>query len=110
MLGDRLKQARKVKDLTQKQLADLIGVKHNSISDWEKNLHSPNVDQIKQLSKALSVDVTWFYSDDELKSLSNSNSNDYFTWNGKQLPKKAKEELDNYIEYLKIKYKEDEKK
>ena len=110
MLGDRLKQARKAKNLTQKQLADLIDVKHNSISDWENNLHNPNVDQIKQLSKALDVEITWFYSDDELKLLSDSTSNDYLTWNGKQLPKKAKEELDNFIEYLKIKYKEDENK
>ncbi len=39
-LGKRIKEARLKKGLTQRQLADLIGVKHNSISvkRFKKNL------------------------------------------------------------------------
>lgn len=34
--GEKIKQARTAKKLTQKQLAEKINAKHNSISDWEK--------------------------------------------------------------------------
>lgn len=33
--GEKIKQARIAKKLTQKQLAEKINAKHNSISDWE---------------------------------------------------------------------------
>jgi transcriptional regulator with XRE-family HTH domain len=56
-LGDRIREARKNKGLTQKQLADLIGAKHNSVSDWENNKNKPDPNTIKQLMKALDVDA-----------------------------------------------------
>ena len=36
-LGEKIKEYRKKKNMTQKELANLIGAKHNSISDWENN-------------------------------------------------------------------------
>lgn len=56
-LGDRIREARKNNGLTQKQLADLIGAKHNSVSDWENNKNKPDPNTIKQLMKALNVDA-----------------------------------------------------
>ena len=35
--GEKIKDARKSKNLTQKQLAEKIGAKHNSVSDWEND-------------------------------------------------------------------------
>ena len=105
LLGDRLKQARKVKNLTQRQLADLIGVKHNSISDWEKNLHKPDVDQIKKLCGALEINPNQLYGEIESELIRKTPSSYYLTDDGKELPAEAKEELDNFIEYLKTKYK-----
>ena len=35
--GKRLRESRKAKSYTQKDLANLIGAKHNSISDWEND-------------------------------------------------------------------------
>ncbi len=35
ILGRNIRKARLKKGWTQKQLAEAIGVKHNSISDWE---------------------------------------------------------------------------
>ena len=34
--GEKIKTARISKHYTQRQLAELINAKHNSISDWEK--------------------------------------------------------------------------
>ena len=43
-LGEQIRRARIEKGLTQKQLADLLGVKNNSISDWEKGKSKPHIE------------------------------------------------------------------
>ncbi len=53
--GERIREARKAKGFTQKQLADKIGAKHNSISDWENNKNKPDPDTIEILCGVLSV-------------------------------------------------------
>ena len=53
--GEKLLQARKEKKLTQKQLADMIGAKHNSVSDWENNKNKPDPDTIELLCGVLDI-------------------------------------------------------
>lgn len=61
--GDRLRKARKDNGLTQKQLADLIGAKHNSISDWENNKNRPDPDTIEYICDALEIPVSRLFSE-----------------------------------------------
>ncbi len=56
-LGDRIREHRIKRGLTQKQLAELIGAKHNSVSDWENNKNKPDSNTIKLLMMALDVDA-----------------------------------------------------
>ncbi len=53
--GEKIKEARKSKNLTQKQLADMIGAAHNSISDWENNKNKPDPDTIELLCGVLKI-------------------------------------------------------
>ena len=53
--GEKIKDARKSKNLTQKQLAEKIGAKHNSVSDWENNKNRPDAVTIEFLCKALDI-------------------------------------------------------
>ena len=53
--GANLKRARKEKKLTQRQLADMIGAKHNSISNWENGVNRPDPDTIGLICGALHV-------------------------------------------------------
>jgi transcriptional regulator with XRE-family HTH domain len=57
MFGKNIRKARKDKGLTQRELADLIGAKHNSISDWENDKNRPDPDSIELLLGALGVDA-----------------------------------------------------
>lgn len=50
---DKLKALRKEKKLTQKELAEQIGIKQNSYSDWETGKNEPNLENIVKLSKIL---------------------------------------------------------
>lgn len=50
---DRLKELRKEKKLTQKEIAEQIGIKQNSYSDWETGKNEPNLENIVKLSRIL---------------------------------------------------------
>lgn len=54
-LGAKIKEARRKKGYTQKELADLIGAKHNSISDWENDKNKPDIDTIELLCGVLDI-------------------------------------------------------
>ena len=83
--GEKIKEARKTQNLTQKQLAELIGAAHNSISDWENNKNKPDPDTIELLCGALKITPNYL-----LKS-----SEDDFSPKEKQLIKKYRN-LDQY--------------
>ncbi len=53
--GEKIRYARKAKNLTQKQLAKSIGAAHNSISDWETDKNKPDPDTIELLCGVLEI-------------------------------------------------------
>lgn len=52
---DNLKALRKQKKLTQKELAEQIGIKQNSYSDWENGKNEPSLDNIIKLAEVFYV-------------------------------------------------------
>lgn len=63
MIGNRLKQRRVQLGFTQQQLAEKIGAKKNTISNYECNISSPSEDVILQLMKVLECDANYLYGD-----------------------------------------------
>lgn len=63
MIGNRLRQRRLQIGLTQQQLADKIGAKKNTISNYECNISSPSEDIIIALMEALDCDANYLYGD-----------------------------------------------
>lgn len=55
MLKDRLKATRLEKQLTQKQLAELIGISYQNYQQWERGVRNPKEATIQKLAKALEV-------------------------------------------------------
>ena len=53
--GEKLRKARKEKKLTQRQLADMIGAKHNSVSNWETGINRPDPDTIGLICGVLHI-------------------------------------------------------
>lgn len=49
--SEQLKKYRTKKGLTQKELAEQIGIKQNSYSDWETGKNEPSLDNIVKLAK-----------------------------------------------------------
>ena len=59
--GEVIRNARKSLGLTQRQLAEKIGVANTSISNWEKGLSRPDADMIQKLCQILNLQPNYFY-------------------------------------------------
>lgn len=57
--GQRLKKARTNKKITQKQLAEVIGAKHNSVSNWENGQNKPDPDTLELICGALDIEPNY---------------------------------------------------
>lgn len=64
--GEKIKTARISKHYTQRQLAELINAKHNSISDWEKDKSKPDMDTVELICGVL--DLSPGYLMDSIKT------------------------------------------
>lgn len=53
--GERMAEVRESKGWLQRDVASRMGVKANTISNWEKGISRPNLDQLCQLCQILSV-------------------------------------------------------
>ena len=58
-LGDRLKELRIKKRLTQKELSDKLYVSDKTISKWEQNKSSPDLDLLIELSIIFDVSLDY---------------------------------------------------
>ena len=59
--GEKIRRARKAAGLTQRQLADRLGVSNTSVSNWEKDLSRPDADLIQALCAILALQPNDFY-------------------------------------------------
>ena len=62
--GERLRELRHKRALTQTALADKAGLRQATISELERGVYSLQVETAKKLAKVLRVKWTLFYGDD----------------------------------------------
>jgi transcriptional regulator with XRE-family HTH domain len=57
MIGENIKAARLAAGMTQKELAEKIGVPYQSVQRWEKGAFKPSLDNLIKLAAALGKTV-----------------------------------------------------
>lgn len=70
-IGNKIKEYRKAKKLTQKELARSIGMGDTTIANYEKGLRTPKKNTLFKLAKIFNISI------DDLFPAQNSNSNDF---------------------------------
>jgi transcriptional regulator with XRE-family HTH domain len=58
-LGDRLRKARVDADMTQDELAAVIGCKPSTIAAWETNRHAPSLQNVELIADNCRVALWW---------------------------------------------------
>lgn len=71
MIGDRIKQIRKINDLNQIEFANTIGISQGTLSDIENERCNPSVETLLSLKKKYATDLNWLLSGKELSKRSN---------------------------------------
>jgi transcriptional regulator with XRE-family HTH domain len=62
-IGKRIREARELKGLTQKQLGDLVGVTASAITNYENETSHPKEPILYALFQALGKDPNYFFQD-----------------------------------------------
>jgi len=139
-LGNQIKKFRKNLGLTQKDLAAKANISRSYLADVENNRYNPSLETLKAIAISLNISLgelisensnlsqaveDFYYTDDENKkriediekSRLSENINTKTTLAAhrtdgydNELPPEAKKELNDYIDYLKVKYKKKDNK
>ena len=65
MLGDKIKLYRENKNMTQSEVAEMLGVKSATISKYEAGLLEPNIESLKKLAELYEVSVDELLKEDD---------------------------------------------
>src|SRR5690554_3697330 len=75
-LGERIRRRRKLLGLSQKKLANLLGVTYGNISHWEVGITNPKPSNLSALAEALDTTVEWLL--DGIEDADKKGDADYF--------------------------------
>ena len=75
-IGKFIKSLRKDLDLTQKELAEKLGVTDRAISKWERGLGCPDISLLESLSKVLNVSILELLKGEHLNNNKEVNTSD----------------------------------
>lgn len=98
MLGNNIKELRKQKHLTQKDLAKLMHVSQQTIGAWETERAIPGSDTLALLASLFNVSTDYLLGrdprEDDLKTADLADDDTIFTFEGKPIPEQD-------LEYMK---------
>lgn len=75
-LGERLKNLRKAKALTQKQIAERVGIAVSTLSGYELEEKHPSYSTLKKLAQLYGVSTDYLVGMNETRSIDVSELND----------------------------------
>jgi transcriptional regulator with XRE-family HTH domain len=67
-IGENIRRIRRIKDLTMKELATMVGVSEQGMGNYERGDREPNINMINKIAAALDVSVSELIGPPEDKS------------------------------------------
>jgi transcriptional regulator with XRE-family HTH domain len=64
-IGQKINQLRVEKKLSMRELGEKIGITHSHISKLESGINSPSVELLEKLAAFFNIDISYFFSEDE---------------------------------------------
>lgn len=111
MLKDRLKQLRIEKGKTQKEMANDLGTTDVSIGRYELGVREPKTDILNALADYFDVTTDYLLGRSDEKIIKKERFENVESISAhrigkiENLPEEALDQLDDYIQYLELKYK-----
>lgn len=73
-IGTRIKELRKIKNISQEELANELSVSRQTISKWESDIVSPDINNIEMLSNFFEVSTDYIINGKENKASPKQNN------------------------------------
>ena len=73
-IGTRIKELRKVKNISQEELANELSVSRQTISKWESDTVSPDINNIEMISNFFEVSTDYLINGKENKTSTKQNN------------------------------------
>lgn len=112
MISDRLKALRQEKDLLQKDIANYLNISTSAYGFYEQGKRTPDTQIIKKLADFFNVSVDYLLGKTDIRESAEEILNGkeptialHSDYEYDELPDEAKKEIENFIEYIKVKYK-----
>ena len=67
MIGNRIKELRKARGMTQEQLAERIGISFQAVSKWENNVALPDITLVPRMAQIFGVSIDDLFAYDREK-------------------------------------------
>lgn len=110
--GERLRSLRLEKDMTQEDVASYFGLHKTRISQYELNKRQADDDMKKKLAEFFGVSLDYLMGNTDIRESADEILNKkeltialHSDYEYDELPDEAKKEIENFIEYVKAKYK-----
>lgn len=65
VMGKRISHARREQNLTQSEVAEVLGVSYQAVSSWENGLTCPDISKLVELSQLLKISLDHLLGDEE---------------------------------------------
>ncbi|AOZ97764.1 helix-turn-helix domain-containing protein [Butyrivibrio hungatei] len=75
-IGKKIKDARTKKNMTQLELADIVGVSYQAVSNWERGNTMPDITKLPDIAKALELNIADLLGDNEAANAVNKVTSD----------------------------------
>ena len=102
-LQEKIKELRSNKGISQKKLADAIGVAQSSINYWEKGQRTPSVAAAQKLADYFNITLDELYDIDNIPESVNTLAAHF---NGDEYTPEELEEIRQFAEFVKSKRKD----
>lgn len=98
MIGERIKELRKSKKMSQSELGKFIGVSQTTVTAWENGRAEPSSSYVTKLATFFNVSTDYLLGrdprEDDLKTADLADDDTIFTFEGKPIPEQD-------LEYMK---------
>lgn len=95
-LGDKIKQLRESKNITQQELAKMVDINQTSISKFESGQRNPTPANLKKIAEALCISPNEFIEDNNFEK-------NVLMRNLKGLSSESLKKINEYTEFIKAK-------
>ena len=101
MLGNRLQELRTSKKMTQDDMANLLNIKRQTYSAYERGISFPDINSVSYMADFFNVSVDYILGKTDIPTVPTPEQNNEFSEALKDFSEEERHQIENYIKFIK---------